>query len=690
MPRLLLLSASLLALSAPGYGPALAQGVPGDLPPDRGLSYTFLGTPGLLELPTALSANEGELAGTLAFFGGQRRTALTAQLTPRVSATFRYENVDGFGLDDASFSGRAFDLRFRLTDEGARMPMIAVGLQDFLGTGLTQAEYVVATKTVGDSFRVTAGLGWGRLGERPDGGPDDGGFEDLFGGDAALFGGLEYAATDRLTVKLEYAPGDPALDADGEPLLDDASPLNIGLAFRPIPAISLQAAYLQGSEFALGATVSLNVNRRLYGSGLDAPPQPVAVRPDAAAALSWDRAALPEASLRDRLQTALRTEGVELLALEVTDRTARVRTVNTRFRAEAQALGRIARILTQQLPPSVETLTIEPVQRGIPLSAVTFARSDLEQFETAVGGAAATLDRAVLTDAGGGGGLVALPPIRDPFTWGLAPFVGVQIDVDDGVDLRLGVEASAAYRFAPNLVLSGAVRQGIIDGGEGSEAAPVGGLPVVRRDASLYGDEGLPTLERLTLAYFARPAPNLFARVSAGYLEGMYGGLSTELLWKPPTSRLGVGAEVNYAVKRDTDQLLGFQDYDVVTGHASLYYDIGGGFHGQVDAGRYLAGDIGATFSLDREWENGWVVGAYATVTEASNDVGGEAFDRGVRITIPTDFIFGQPTRNTVGTTLRAASRDDGARLSVGGRLYDVVRGAHEADLSEGWGRFWR
>jgi len=171
----------------------------------------------------------------------------------------------------------------------------------------------------------------------------------------------------------------------------------------------------------------------------------------------------------------------------------------------------------------------------------------------------------------------------------------------------------------------------------------------------------------------------------------MYGGVSGELLWKPVESRLALGAEVNYVRQREFDQLFGFQDYDVVTGHASAYYDFGNGFHGQVDAGRYLAGDLGATISLDREFANGWRIGAYATFTDVSAEEFGEgSFDKGIRVTIPLSWVTGQPSRAKSQTVLKSLSRDGGARLNVDGRLYERVRDSHLPELEDDWGRFWR
>jgi hypothetical protein len=170
----------------------------------------------------------------------------------------------------------------------------------------------------------------------------------------------------------------------------------------------------------------------------------------------------------------------------------------------------------------------------------------------------------------------------------------------------------------------------------------------------------------------------------------MYGGLSTELLWKPVTSRLGLGVEANYVRKRDYDQPLGVQNYTVFTGHASAYYDFGGGYQGQLDVGRYLAGDLGATFSMDRVFDNGWEVGAFFTLTDVSAaDFGEGSFDKGIRFEIPLSWFLGKPSRQKLGTTIRPIQRDGGQRLIVPGRLYGQVRDAHAEALKGQWSRVW-
>jgi opacity protein-like surface antigen len=700
------IGASTLALAA--ALPAAAQ--------DRGVSYTLYGTPGLIEMPSAISANDGEIVGTISLLGTEQRNAFTFQITPRLSGTFRYSGVDDFeGPDTRRYNDRSFDIRYRLTDEGEWMPMIAVGLQDFLGTGLASSEYIVATKTLSDSLRVTGGIGWGRFGsyngfsnpfsilsssfdERPTiiGNQSLGGepnWDTWFRGDAALFGGVEWAASEKLTVKVEYSSDDGYRNLQGDRLFDRDIPLNFGLTYRPGPGFQTSAALLYGSELAVAGTIFINPSNRPFMDGMDIPPPPVMVRPGGAeAARSWDLATQPPEAVTAALRTALRAEGIELNSIELTGTTARIRYTNTRYRPESQGMGRVVRVLSRELPASIETFTLEPMQRGIPLSQASFARSQIEYFENRPGGSDAMLAGMNLQDAGPSGGMAEVPPVRDAFSWGAAPYVRLSYFGGNApVVYHIGGEVSATYRFRPELVMAGAVSQRLLTNSGEVTPAESDGIPIVRRNAAVYFQEGNPGIEYLTLAHYSRPGPNLYGRATVGYLERMYGGVSTELLWKPVDSPWAVGAEVNYVMQRDFDMLFGFQDFDTVSGHASLYYAFDNGFNAQLDVGRYLAGDWGATFGLDREFPNGWKVGAYFTLTDMSfEDFGEGSFDKGIRLTIPTDFIIGQPNRRTIETAISSLTRDGGARVEVDGRLYETVRAGHFNELSDSWGRFWR
>ncbi len=683
---------------------------------DIPINYSLFGTPGLLEMPSAHTAPEGTLATSLSYQEGLIRATATFQLTNRLSASARYSIVDVY--DDPTTNilsdefERSFDFHYRLNNEGAFLPAFAVGVRDMFTPGRFGSEYVVATKSIGDNLTVTGGIGWGAMGTRdgfsnPFSGLDERPvFDDAdsdgqlasdywFRGDAAAFGGLTYQFNERWGAVAEYS-SIAYPEASGSPALDGTSPYNFGVTYRPRPGVQLSLASLYGSEVALSGTFTLNANNRPAMSGIDAAPAPIKARSAAERnEQTWDRTTAPEAGLRAALTALLEIEGLTLTGLEVTDTTARVRYTNGRYRSDAQAMGRVARMMTQVMPNSVQTFTVEPQKRGIPVSAVTFARSDLEDLENRPGAAAALYQRAEFADAGRVDSVPAAQTDDPRFSWGLGPYLTINPFGSNGsVALDTGLSLRGRYEFSPRLVASGAIVQSIVkaDADDPTEATS-NGIHKVRTNGSFYGDDGVPVLQNLTLSYFGRPGNNLYSRATVGYLERMYGGISTELLWKPVDSPFGLGGELNYIAQRNTDMAFGFDEfeYDVVTGHLSAYYDLGNGIHTQLDVGRYLAGDWGATVSIDREYDNGVRIGAYFTQTEISyDDFGDGSYNKGVRISIPQDFFTGQPTRRSYGTTIRTRSGDGGAQLEVDGRLYGIVRDAHTSDLKDTWGRFWR
>jgi len=150
---------------------------------------------------------------------------------------------------------------------------------------------------------------------------------------------------------------------------------------------------------------------------------------------------------------------------------------------------------------------------------------------------------------------------------------------------------------------------------------------------------------------------------------------------------MAFGFELNAVQQRDPDEILGFDDYETVSGHGSVYWDTG--WHGvafQIDAGRYLAEDWGATVSLSRRFQNGWEVAGFVTATDAQD----EGAVSGARLSIPLQWTSPMATRRTVPVTFRDFTRDDGARLAAGNRLYPIVRDTDAAWLKRNWGAFWQ
>lgn len=678
-------------------------------------TLNFYGVTGLIDMPTAEAQPDGDLSVTVSRFARTTRTTLTFQIAPRLQGSFRYTGVRGlalagFGPNDTYFD-RSFDIRYQALDEGRWWPAVTVGLQDFVGTGIFSGEYIVATKHVTPDLKVSAGLGWGRLGSygaftntgtRPRAQTTTGGtpnFRQWFRGPVAGFGGVEWQVNDRLGLKFEYSSDAYSEEAVKQGLFKRRSPLNFGAEYQVSEGIRVGAYYLYGSEIGFSANIALNPKRRAVAGVSGPAPAPVALRPSpsanpAAWSDSWAAAGGTAAAqgLAGKVADRLKADGLGMESLAVTGTHVELRLRTGGYDSRAQAIGRALRALTATMPATVEYFDIVPVDRGMDLARVRVKRSDVEALENAPDNAAALWRQTEVTDAARlSVGHVANPTPQPRLGWGIAPYLRYGLfDPAEPLRADVGLRFSGELRLAQGLFLSGAVTHRLAGNLKSYNRPSNSVLPRVRTEDYLRSRKDTE-LERLTLDWFARPGPNLYSRITAGYLERSFGGVSAELLWKPVDSRLALGAEINYVRQRSFTSATSFGTYSIATGHLSAYYALPSDYHVQLDIGRYLAGDIGATLSLDREFANGWRVGAFATKTNVSAARFGEgSFDKGIRLSIPFNWISGAPIRGASTTTLRPIQRDGGARLNVNNRLYETVRGGHSQKLEDQWGRVWR
>jgi len=303
---------------------------------------------------------------------------------------------------------------------------------------------------------------------------------------------------------------------------------------------------MYGTDIGVSATIVIDPKTPNFPSGLDTAPIPVGVRAEGlAAAASWDNPQGQAAGV-GALGTAMAADGFRLQSAEVTGNTMRVRYENTQYRAEAQGVGRVSRILTQAAPANV------------------------------------SYDAALISDAAGPAPAVGWDDPTPAFLWGIAPYVELSLfDGDKPVRADAGIEATFQYELRPNVVIAGAFRQRLAGNRNEVGAISESGLPDVRRTGGRYGAESGNGIENLFISWYGRPGRDLYSRASLGYFERGFAGASGELLWKPVDSRLALGAELNYTLMRDFDLGFGFRpectdractvlaadDYDVVTGH---------------------------------------------------------------------------------------------------------------------------
>lgn len=705
---------------------------------DPGLVLNRYALPGAIDTPSAEMMPDGTLGAVLGYSGvGGNGVGVSFQVLPRVSAVLRYGKFDNDAMAHGYTRERSFDLRLQLLteDPDGWRPSVAVGLQDMIGTGYYSSEYIVATRNLTPRLRVSAGLGWGRLAssggigslsdDRPVPDAQDRGRltnASWFRGEMAPFANIAWQATDKLTLLAEYSGDDYACEtgdsscavedwrSDDEALKNN---LNLGLNYRAGQHYNIGAYVLGGRHFGIQASLALNPRQAPYPSGLEKAPAPV--RPRVAPAADpegwsgrWSADPTAQPAIQKALGDALAKEGQTLESMALTATRAEVRIRNTRHIQQAEAIGRTVRLMTRALPPSVETLVVTSVEGGMPVSSLSFRRSDVERLENTEAGRIAAV--ATLTDpAARNDLLVQSPGIAPRFQWSLGPSFTVGLfDPDEPLRYEVGAALNGSYELTPGLTVKGTLRQRLF--GNADQKAPGswasiddyrnatwdeivaenGGIPRVRSDSRMYSGNDRLQVPQLVLNWNAHPAPAIYTRVTVGLLETMYGGISTEVLWKPVESRLALGAEVNQVRKRDYRDAFEFLDYEATTAHVSAYYELGDGFMGQLDVGKYLAGDTGATLSLRREFASGWSVSAYVTKTDLSDDDSGEgSFDKGVSVQIPMNWALGTPSKRSVGGSISSNTRDSGQRVRTE-RLYHIIRDSHSTKVYDGWGRFWR
>lgn len=260
-------------------------------------SQTNFGGVGLMQMPTARMAPEGEFNLSASFNNEYYFYNVSLQVMPWLETTIRYTQVQGLlysgsGSGDCSqnsFSGctkytdKGIDFKVRLIEEGYYLPELSVGVRDFGGTGLFDGEFVAASKRFGP-LDLTLGMGWGYMGtsgnftnpfckasdrfcERPSDFKGNGGsidFERWFKGDAAIYGGLEYQTPYKpLTLKLEYDSNDYSQDfpvVRGGVDMTQHTPWNIGALYRFNDWATAKVSYERGDTLTMGFDLTTNFN----------------------------------------------------------------------------------------------------------------------------------------------------------------------------------------------------------------------------------------------------------------------------------------------------------------------------------------------------------------------------------------------------------------------------------------------
>ena len=653
---------------------------------------TSWGGIGLIETRDARFRPDGALAAAVAIRRQRRHYTINVQALAWAEATFRFTERLNATTGRGITTDRAFDLKLRLVEENDWRPAIAVGLQDLLGTGIYAGEYVVASKRWYD-LDVSLGVGWGRLGTGRDLGNPLCEAADRFcrrsasvgqggvplarswfrGRDVALFGGIAWQTPIHGLTALAEVSGDALRDERRGGRGRARSRVNFGLAWQPARGVEFGAAFVHGSDLLLRA--SLWMDPADPPRVLAPPPLPPAPRPDLAP--DWQAA----------LIARLRADGMPPMRLAATGAELRIVLAASRFRTLGTTAGRAARLAAEHAPAGIDWVVVSLAPQGSEVARVAVLRGEVEKAAIGLSSPEEIAITAELRPA------LPLPP-PDPaeavpgafprLAWTLEPRVILSL-MDPARPLQGEVLAVAGGRVAlgSGVTLGGEVGLDLFGNLRGQKVPPDTRLANVRTAIGQYLEAARTPLISLTAERIWTAGRDLFARVTAGYLEMMYGGVQGEVLWRPFDRSVAVGADLAWVKQRAFDQGFGFRNYETWTGHVSVYWDLPyRDLYAVLRAGRYLARDWGATLELGRRFDSGIEIGGFATLTTARfSDFGEGSIDKGIYVRFPFD-LFAAPTPSRGTLTIRPLIRDGGQRLSVDHPLHEVTReGRREAWL---------
>ena len=334
-------------------------------------------------------------------------------------------------------------------------------------------------------------------------------------------------------------------------------PWNFGVSYQLNDYVNLSAQYLHGSHASVTANVMVNPDRPPLVGGKELAPVPMRSR-------GLD--ALP-VNVNDEtaIRKVLKADRFEIRHLEFGKNTVQIGVNNTKFRSQAQAVGRIASTLQRFTSDDMTLANISFYSQDILLVSY---RVDLEKITKEQYSPVATDQKNQSINAVD---LETLPELNNKqrFNWGVGPYFAHRLfNPDLPLSMETGIEVATGYQLAPGLKISGAIRKSILTNLTDNKRRSNSVLPRVHSDWPLYDFAGQSGhIHELAISYVNNLAPGLYGRAHAGLLEPFFAGFGGEILYKPAQWPIGIGLDVHRVRKRDYDMRFDLLDYETTVGH---------------------------------------------------------------------------------------------------------------------------
>ncbi|MEM8536489.1 MAG: YjbH domain-containing protein [Pseudomonadota bacterium] len=638
--------------------------------PGYAFGDSFSGLLGTIDTPGAFAWDVDDLLIGLDAREDARVLSFGFQATERLQIGLAFPNYEDGG---GPSSGNELSLAYRVLNETEFTPSLSVGLVGLGNDDRGAGEYVIAGKTIGP-VQAAVGLGWGRYaspfdGVRGDGADKSFAIDQLFAGDSAGFANLRWETpVEGLSLLAEYAD----IAQEGE----DAT-FAAGLRYELTQGLSIAAYANNIDDVGLRFTFAANPNEPYIPQNISRGPQPY---------VELGTAPLPDLTAEQvlaLLQERLEKENIRVVRFAMNAESVDVMVATPDDINIAWVAGRTARVLSAIAPARITTFRISRTSPIFDTQVVTLDRAGLDE---AVGEpdagvrswAATTIEAAPLSWPD----TLIEPEFTGGFSYDFATSFKADFLTSDDLQATGTVFAVGRYDIARGTQVSGSLGYRFLNQWEQSDPPDE---PAVRTDITAYTPDEV-FLNALTLRHKFRLTDTVYSRVSLGLFERQYGGVSAEVLWRPPAQDFALGVEATYVQKRDYEDLFALQDTNATTLIGSVYANVGemGNFI-ELDAGRYLAEDFGVGLTFGRNFPNGWRIAANTAWSDESDD----ALKFGAELQIPLGWTAPDVGTRRITIGLGGPSGDFAARVFGTGLLYPDIRSSDRQQIKDQWGQFW-
>jgi len=636
----------------------------------------YWGTTGLIRIPNGRIIEDGNLRLTVSHSYPYRSYAVTFGFFPFLELNGRItelldQKTQGSGWKDYGYyKDKAADFKLLLIDEQKWIPSISMGVQDFHGTQLFFNEYVAASKKIGN-LDLTMGYGGNLFGSIFK--ETDTEIRELDG----LFGGMEWKIKPNLSLVCEYDPTERlALKSKEE--ID--SHYNVGFRWNPFKWLSLSYAFQKGNEHSVCLAVTYPFGVPLVDQGTDEPFYGPVNR-------SPLDLFMPNANISVRLgqiRDYLADEGFTNIkvALSEDKKQMYVEYENIKYLSQVKGLGRVLRIAVAQSPANIEKLHIIVKSHDIPMTEISLYPDDFIDFLNGEISSEEILSKMEIdsvigkyNNARNENVIYASSEESSSFSYSIKP-IDVESywnDPSGFYKARVGPTISLGKDFGNGLSASSYVKFPFFSNIE-TDLPPISDEPI-RSDIVNYLEDTGVIVEDILLNKFSRVGSTGFCKLTAGYLELQFAGISAEYLKTFKNGRFGLGSEITWAQKRDFDSILGLKDFDNITPFINGYIYIPRlDATVQASVGKFLADDTGIKLQVTRYIRGGNIFIWY-TKTDTSDFSGPnrDYSDKGVGFSLPIRIFKNHDQQGFYNYAISPWSRDVGQQVGQAYNLYDFV-----------------